>query len=89
MQGCVDLGADVIVRGVRSAGDLEYERQMALTNRALLPTVETVFLLPAPEHASVSSSLVRQIAGRGGEVSQFVPEAVRTALSRRSSEGIR
>jgi pantetheine-phosphate adenylyltransferase len=83
VHGCVDLGCDVIVRGVRSASDLEYERQMALTNRAMLPNVETVFLLPSPEHQSISSSLVRQIAEMGGDVSSFVPPAVHAALSKR------
>lgn len=83
VHGCVDLGCDVIVRGVRSATDLEYERQMALTNRAMLPGVETVFLLPSPEHQSISSSLVRQIAGMGGDVSSFVHPAVHSALVKR------
>jgi len=83
VHGCVDLGCEVIVRGVRGATDLEYERQMALTNRAMLPGVETVFLLPAPEHQTISSSLVRQIASMGGDVSSFVPPAVHAALRKR------
>ena len=66
VDGCRQLGATVIVRGVRSAADLEYERQMALTNRAMDARIETVFLLPAPEHQHVSSTLVRQIARMGG-----------------------
>lgn len=86
VHGCVDLGADVIVRGIRSAADLEYERQMALTNRTMLPSVETVFLLPAPEHASISSTLVRQIAAMGGDVSSFVPPVVLGAIERRFRE---
>ncbi|MCP3918471.1 MAG: pantetheine-phosphate adenylyltransferase [bacterium] len=83
VEGCRRLGARAIVRGVRSAGDLEYERQMALTNRVLAPEIETVLLLSAPEHAHVSSTLVRQIARMGGDVSSFVPPAVRTALANR------
>jgi pantetheine-phosphate adenylyltransferase len=83
VRGCVELGVDVIVRGLRTAGDLEYERQMAHTNRALLPSVETVFLLPAAEHAHISSTLVRQIARMGGDCSPFVPNVVSTALAQR------
>ncbi len=86
VHGCRDLGAEVIVRGLRTAGDLEYERQMALTNRVLLPSVETLFLLPAAEHASISSTLVRQIARMGGDCSAFVPPAVAAELKRRLDE---
>ena len=80
VEGCVELGVDVVVRGLRTAGDLDYERQMAHANRALLPTVETTFLLPAAELAHISSTLVRQIARMGGDCSSFVPPAVNAAL---------
>lgn len=83
VDGCRDLGAGAILRGVRTAADLEYERQMALTNRAMQPEIETVFLLPAPERGHVSSSLVRQIARMGGDISSFVPAAVHAALKER------
>ena len=83
VRGCRELGADAIVRGLRTAGDLEYERQMALTNRVLLPEVETVFLLPAAQFANVSSTLVRQIARMGGDCSPFVPAVVVVALQQR------
>ncbi len=83
VRGCKELGADVIVRGLRSERDLEYERQMALTNRVLLPEVETLFLLPGAEHASISSTLVRQIARMGGDCSPFVPPAVAALLKER------
>lgn len=83
VDGCRRLGAGAIVRGLRSASDLEVERQMTLTNRALAPDVETVFLLPAPDVAHVSSSLVRQIARMGGDVRPFVPEVVAEALELR------
>ena len=76
IDGVRALGATAVVRGVRSAADLEYERQMALTNRAMAPEIETVFVLPAPELAHVSSTLVRQIARMGGDVSPFVPPEV-------------
>jgi pantetheine-phosphate adenylyltransferase len=83
VRGCKDLGANVIVRGLRTAGDLEYERQMALTNRVLLPEVETLFLLPAADYASISSTLVRQVARMGGDCSPFVPPAVAAVLEQR------
>lgn len=80
VEGCRRLGAGAVVRGVRSAADLEYERAMALTNRALEPGVETVLLLPDPRYGHVSSTLVRQIARMGGDVSPFVPCPVVEAL---------
>ncbi|MFT7677812.1 MAG: pantetheine-phosphate adenylyltransferase [Planctomycetota bacterium] len=81
VEGARRLGAGVIVRGIRSAADLDYERQMALTNRALDPDIETLLLLSAPEHAHVSSTLVRQIASLGGDVTSFVPPPVVEALA--------
>jgi len=80
VQACEDLGADVIVRGVRGGADLEFEIQMAQTNRTLLPRIDTVLLAPAPALAHVSSTLVRQIAAAGGDVSAFVPRNVADAL---------
>jgi pantetheine-phosphate adenylyltransferase len=68
------------VRGIRNSIDLEYERQMAHTNRALAPWLDTVMLLASPEHAHVSSTLVRQIARLGGDVRPFVPPHVAEAL---------
>ena len=76
--------ATAVVRGIRSAADLEYERQLALTNRAMAPDLETVLLLSSPEHAHVSSTLVRQIARLGGDLSPFVPPSVARALAGRS-----
>lgn len=84
VDGARDLGAAVVVRGVRGAVDLEYERQMVLTNRMLAPELETVFLLPDAAHGHISSTLVRQIAGMGGDVSAMVPAAVLRALRGRS-----
>lgn len=80
VQGLRGLEAQVVVRGVRSSTDLEYERQMALTNRALDPGIETVFIVPSPELAHISSTLVRQIARLGGDTSSFVPPEVAAAL---------
>jgi pantetheine-phosphate adenylyltransferase len=72
---CTDVGASVLVKGIRSQVDVAYETPMAIMNRSLAG-VETVFLLPDPAHAHVSSSLVRQVAGLGGDVSPYVPRVV-------------
>ncbi|MEP6478358.1 MAG: pantetheine-phosphate adenylyltransferase [Rhodoglobus sp.] len=72
---CTDVGASVLVKGIRSQIDVAYETPMAIVNRNLAG-VETVFLLPNPEHAHVSSSLVRQVAALGGDVSPYVPKSV-------------
>ncbi|CAN5496416.1 pantetheine-phosphate adenylyltransferase [soil metagenome] len=72
---CTDVGASVIVKGIRSQVDVAYETPMAIVNRNLAD-VETIFMLPDPAHAHVSSSLVRQVAGLGGDVAPYVPKAV-------------
>jgi len=78
---CVDVGAKVLVKGIRSQVDVAYETPMAIMNRSLAG-VETVFLLPDPAHAHVSSSLVRQVAALGGDVSPYVPPVVAAYLER-------
>jgi pantetheine-phosphate adenylyltransferase len=75
--------ATVIVRGLRIGSDFEYEREMALMNRRLLPGVETVCLLSSLEHQFVSSSRVKEIAALGGDVSEFIPAHVVEPLYRR------
>jgi len=70
-----DVNAGVLVKGIRSQVDVAYETPMAIVNRHLAD-IETVFLLPDPGHALVSSSLVRQVASLGGDISPFVPQAV-------------
>jgi len=77
------VGASVIVRGLRAVSDFEYEFQMALMNRNLAPGVETVFLVPAFDLTYLSSSLVREVARFGGDVSQLVHPAVRQALKQK------
>ena len=72
---CTDVGATVLVKGIRSQVDVAYETPMAIVNRHLAG-VETVFLLPDPANAHVSSSLVRQVSALGGDVSPYVPEPV-------------
>src|SRR5664279_1074376 len=72
---CSEVGATVIVKGIRSQVDVAYETPMAIVNRDLA-AVETIFMLPDPAHAHVSSSLVRQVASLGGDVSPYVPRSV-------------
>ena len=74
------LGATVLVRGLRAVSDFEYEFQMALMNRQLAPKIETVFLVPAFDLTYLSSSLVREVARFGGDVTQLVHPAVARAL---------
>ena len=74
------IGASLLVRGLRAVGDFEYEFQMALMNRELNPGLETVFLVPAQGLSYISSSLVREVARYGGDVSALVHPAVAEAL---------
>ena len=76
---CTDVGAHVLVKGIRSQVDVAYETPMAIVNRHLAD-VETVFLLPNPANAHVSSSLVRQVSALGGDVSPYVPPVVHEYL---------
>ena len=75
--------AQAIIRGMRAVMDFDYEFQMALTNRKLAPSVETVFFVPSDRYFYLSSSLVRELAAKGGELSCFVPEPVVKALRRK------
>ena len=78
-----EIGAGVLLRGLRAVSDFEYEFQLASMNRHLIPDVETLFLTPAEQHSFISSSLVREVARLGGDVSGFVHPAVAKALSAR------
>ena len=75
--------AQVILRGLRAVSDFEYEFQLASMNRHLNENIETMFLTPAEQYSYISSSLVREIAGLGGDVSPFVHEKVAAALNNR------
>lgn len=75
--------ADVIIRGLRAVADFEYEFQLALMNRRLVPEVDTVFLMTDERHFYISSSLVKEVATHGGDVSGFVPELVQQALEKK------
>ena len=75
-----EVGAGVLLRGLRAVSDFAYEFQLASMNRHLVPEAETLFLTPAEEYGFISSSLVREISRLGGDVSAFVPPAVAKAL---------
>ncbi|EGT5206451.1 TPA: pantetheine-phosphate adenylyltransferase [Cronobacter sakazakii] len=72
--------ANILVRGLRTAGDFEYEMQLAHMNRHLMPTLESVFLMPSKEWSFISSSLVKEVARHQGDVSHFLPAHVHQAL---------
>ena len=76
-------GICAIVKGIRSSSDFEYEFQMALANRSLAPNAETVFITADPQNMYVSSSLIRQIATFGGDVSDFVPKNIVEEIEKR------
>ena len=77
------VGASAIVKGLRAMSDFEYEFQMALTNKKLNPEVETVFLTTIAENMYLSSSMVKEIASMGGDVRDFVPEAIHDTIVKR------
>ncbi|MBQ6825334.1 MAG: pantetheine-phosphate adenylyltransferase [Clostridia bacterium] len=72
-----EVGATAIIKGLRAMSDFEYEFQMALTNKKLNPNVETLFLTTKAENMYLSSSMVKQIALMGGDISSFVPEVIK------------
>ena len=80
---CRRRGATFVVRGLRAISDFEFELQMAHMNRKLDPDVDTVFFMTSVEHSYLSSSLVKEIANFGGDVSQMVPPAVARRLAGR------
>jgi len=78
-----DQGATAVVRGLRAISDFEFEFQMALMNRKLEPTIETVFLTPREEYTYLSSRIVKEVARLGGNIDAFVPVSVAAALKAR------
>ncbi|MCS4503004.1 Phosphopantetheine adenylyltransferase [wastewater metagenome] len=78
-----ECGAQIILRGLRAVSDFEHEFQLASMNRQLVPGVETMFLTPAEQYAYISSSLVREVAALGGDVTRFVHPRVQRALDQR------
>jgi len=79
---CIAHEADAIIRGLRALSDFEFEFNMALMNRHLKPEVETIFVMPNEQFSYTSSSLVKQVAKYGGDVSHFVPPNVAAALKK-------
>jgi pantetheine-phosphate adenylyltransferase len=80
------IGASVIIRGLRAVSDFEYEFQLASMNRHIAPSVETLFLTPDEDYSFISSSLVKEVARLNGDVSEFVCEEVQQAMSKRFAE---
>ena len=88
MDYCHAVGANLVIRGLRAVSDFEYEFQLAGMNRRLAPDVETIFLTPAEQYAFISSTLVREIAALGGDVSEFVhPEVKRVLTGKHGGQG--
>ncbi len=85
---CKRRGAAVVIRGLRALADFEYEFQFAHMNRHLAPDVETMFLMTSEESFYVSSSLVKEVALMGGDVSRMVPPAVVKALAAKRKQGV-
>jgi pantetheine-phosphate adenylyltransferase len=81
-------GGRVVVRGLRTGGDFEYEFQLAGMNRKLMPEVETVFLTPGERHQFISSTFIREIATLGGDVGEFVSPGVLARLNERCGKGV-
>ncbi|MDH4229332.1 MAG: pantetheine-phosphate adenylyltransferase [Nitrospirota bacterium] len=79
-----DRQAQAIVRGLRAVSDFEYELQMALMNRRLAGTIETIFLMPSEEYTYLSSSIIKGVALAGGDVSSLVPPGVETLLKKKA-----
>ncbi len=82
-----EIGAQVIVRGLRAVADFEYEFQMTAMNQQLYREVETVFLMADPRHQAISSKLVKEIAVLGGDISKFVSPRIKDALMAKVSQG--
>ena len=80
---CKDKGASTIIRGLRAVSDFENEMQMALMNKKIGNDIETIFLMPNEKNTYLSSSIVREIARYGGEISLFVPECVKNEFEKK------
>ncbi|MBZ0157027.1 MAG: pantetheine-phosphate adenylyltransferase [Alphaproteobacteria bacterium] len=78
-----ERGGAAIIRGLRAVSDFEYEMQMALMNRRMVNTIETVFMMPSEEYSYLTSTIVKEVVSLGGSVKGLVPERVEEALRRR------
>jgi pantetheine-phosphate adenylyltransferase len=85
VEAALRAGATILIRGLRDANDFDYEMQMAGMNGTMAPGLRTVFLPASPSVRHITATLVRQIAGMGGDVSPFVPDAVAKMIARRAS----
>lgn len=83
---CRDNNAKYILRGLRTSADFEYERAVGQINKAMLPGVETIYLLTNPEHTAISSTIVREIIRYGGDVSKFVPEVICSEIKKQAKQ---
>jgi pantetheine-phosphate adenylyltransferase len=77
---CHELGAQFILRGLRTSADFEFERAIGQTNKMLEPNIETIFLLTHPEHTFISSSIVRDVYKHGGDISKLIPKGINLDL---------
>ena len=77
---CREIGANYILRGLRTSADFEFERAIGQTNKLLDKNIETIFLLTRPEHTFMSSSIVRDIYKNGGDISAFIPQGMKIEL---------
>jgi pantetheine-phosphate adenylyltransferase len=82
-----EIGADVIIRGVRAMSDFEYEFEMALMNKHLYPDVETIFMMPSQQYLYVSSSRLKELVRFGRDIQEFVPPLVAKRLRERIGRG--
>ena len=82
-----EAGACTLVKGLRAVTDFEYEFQMALTNKKLNPELETMFVITDPEYMYLSSSMVRQVASFGGDVTDFLPDGICKDIVERLTQG--
>jgi len=82
-----EKGATAIIKGLRALSDFEYEFQMALVNKKLNPELETMFLSTSSDNMFLSSSMVKQVAAFGGDISHFVPECISQAITERLTNG--
>ena len=81
------FNACAVLRGLRAVSDFEYEFQMALMNRELNKSCETLFMMPCPDYSFVSSRLIKEIALNGGDISSFVPLPIARAIQKKAAEG--
>ena len=77
---CNKIGANFILRGLRTSADFEFEKGIAQMNRSMYPDIETVFILSSPEFSAINSTIVRDIIKNGGEASKFVPVGINLSL---------